>query len=78
MNIFIVLGSVGRVFFWKKMLCVYLQDNCEWPLIIFPFVHFPETFEQSISDFNECLKIQKELLEAENRLIAESYPLKVT
>ena len=36
-----------------------------------------EQYEQAVGDFTECLKIQKEHLEPENRVLAETYPYKV-
>ena len=33
----------------------------------------PEQYEQSVTDFKECLKIQKEYLDADSRLIAETH-----
>ena len=34
-----------------------------------------EQYETAIDDFKSCLKIQQDFLEAESRLIAETYPL---
>ena len=35
---------------------------------------FSEQYEEAIRDFTACLTIQKEILEADNRLLAETYP----
>lgn len=35
---------------------------------------FLENYEQAISDFNDCLKIQEVELEPDDRLLAETYP----
>ena len=34
-----------------------------------------EAYEDSVKDLNKCLEIQKGLLEPDNRLLAETYPL---
>ena len=33
-----------------------------------------ENYEQALSDFKECLKIQEAELEPDDRLLAETYP----
>ena len=33
----------------------------------------PEQYEQAVSDFKDCLTIQKECLDAEDRLLAETH-----
>ena len=43
------------------------------PLVIFCFLS-TEQYEESLKDLNKCLEIQKELLEPDNRLLAETYP----
>jgi hypothetical protein len=40
------------------------------------FYFYSEQYEQSVADFNACLKIQTSVLEPEDRLLAETYPFK--
>ena len=62
---------------WLKCACCHFLSSLTI-LNFFTIFAFAENHEQAVSDFKECLRIQKEHLDADDRLLAEtSYQLGV-
>lgn len=66
--------TVLLVYMYMKETVVFTESikfAIQWNFVIFCF---PENYEQALSDFQECLKIQEAELEPDDRLLAETYP----
>lgn len=66
--------TVLLVYMYMKETVVFTESikfAIQWKFVIFCF---PENYEQALSDFQECLKIQEAELEPDDRLLAETYP----
>lgn len=68
---------IGQTSYTVLLVYMYMKETesikfvIQWNFVIFCF---PENYEQALSDFQECLKIQEAELEPDDRLLAETYP----